>query len=102
MSSTGPSKELLKDWMLSLLSVAPTYFLLFHTHVKYFVLNLFMWCQVMFWCLHACGVVLLHEYFQCFVIWFDIVGKPSRINNFVCHYASVCFLAYIPCHLNWS
>jgi hypothetical protein len=24
-----------------------------------------------------------------------------RINTCACH-ASVCFLAYIPCHLNWS
>lgn len=77
-------------------------FLLFHTHVKYFVLHLFMWRQVMIWCLHACGLLLLHEYFQWSVNWFDFVGKPTRINTCVCHYASVCFLAYIPCHLNWS
>jgi len=90
------------EWLLSLLSLAPTYFLLLHTHVKYFVLHLFMWCQVMIWCLHACGLVLLHEYYQWFVIWCDFVGKPSRINTCACHYASVCVLAYIPCHLNWS
>jgi hypothetical protein len=57
-----------------------------HTRVKYFVLHSFMWQQVMIWCLHSCGLLLLHEYFQGFVNWLDFVGKPSSP---VCHYATV-------------
>jgi hypothetical protein len=95
---------LLKDWLLSLLSVAPTYFLFFHTHpwdTLYFV-----WlCVIKSWFgafMHVAYSLCMNTFSGLLIGLTVLLSKPLRINTCAFHYASLCFLAYIPCHLNWS
>ena len=72
----------------------PIFYCSTHTHVKYFVLHLIMWRHIVIWCLHACGLLLLHEYFQWFINWFDCVVSPQGLTT-VCVSLCYCLFSFL-------